>query len=104
MAIQVLKFVVLLVLNYKKGFKMIDRRPSFDTELWQQGRLLITPQTRRWNQEEKDRTDEQEHKMLFARFLSSDSGRGRVLLWVFDTVEECEKAVTEHNKRFQNEL
>lgn len=80
---------------------LIDRRKEFENEPWQQGRLLLTNRTRRWSQEEKYRTDISEKKMLFTRFSGFDEGRGRILLWVFESAEDCEQAVKFHNEQLE---
>lgn len=80
---------------------LIDRRKEFENEPWQQGRLLLTNRTRRWSQEEKDRTDANEKKRLYARFSSHDEGKSRVLLWVFEFAEDCEQTVKFHNEQLE---
>lgn len=82
----------------------IDRRKEFENEPWQQGRLLLTNRTRNWSQEERDRADANEKKMLFARFTALDEGRERILLWVFESVEACNQAVTIHNDELRKKV
>ena len=79
------------------GGKKLDRRQEFANVRWQQGRCLLTDVTRRWPCDERERTDIEEQHRLYANFAYCDEGRSRVLLYVFDTPEECIEAVYQHN-------
>lgn len=75
-----------------------DRRAEFQRVTWQQGRLLLTDNTRRWSQSQRDNVDTVERCMAFANFSAEDEGRSRILLYRFATHEECQSAVTTHNE------
>lgn len=47
---------------------------------WRVGMTLVTPQTRRWTQEQWEDNDRIEKHMVFDRFTPSDGGRGRRLV------------------------
>lgn len=47
---------------------------------YQQGRLLLTQNTKRWTQEQRHAADEQERCMVFKNFSASDEGRSRVFV------------------------
>lgn len=74
-----------------------DRRKEFEGCLWQQGRLLLTKVTRNWNQSTWEFADNDEKHYAFVNFTSQDEGRSRVCIYRFDSPQECEKAVQEHN-------
>jgi hypothetical protein len=80
---------------------MIDRREEFKLEHWQQGRILLTSITKKYSQEVWDQTSATEKRMAFAYFSSSDEGRSRELIYVYDTKEECFSACLEHNFELQ---
>jgi len=54
-------------------------------EEWQQGRLLVTPITRRWSQAKQDREDRFERRRVFAGFSARDEGRGRTSIAIADS-------------------
>lgn len=56
---------------------------------WSQGRLLSTPQTRRWTDEEQERMDKAERRRVFRSFTVADSGRARQLVAVLDRPEDA---------------
>lgn len=74
-----------------------DRREEFKNVPWQQGRLLITNNTRHWSKEQRDEADYIERCTAFAHFSASDEGRGREYVHQFRSHEECVAAVDEHN-------
>lgn len=76
---------------------MEDRRGEFSSVPWQQGRMLWTARTRRMPPEDQRDAQQHEARSLFAHFTARDQGRGRVLLWRYDTAEECAAAVEQHN-------
>lgn len=80
----------------------IDRRKEFKDVPWQQGRLLLTRQTERWSREDQEQADADERKRCFVNFTSFDLGKGRELIFIFDTAEECFDAVTKHNLKFKS--
>lgn len=74
-----------------------DRREEFKDVPWQQGRLLLTDNTRRWSQEQRDEADAIERSTAFVNFSASDEGRGREYVYCFQSSEECLAAVEAHN-------
>lgn len=44
---------------------------------YQQGRLLLTNNTKLWSKAQRDEADEQEHCMVFTGFAAEDEGRSR---------------------------
>lgn len=75
-----------------------DNRLKFKDVHWTQGRVLETRTTRRWSKQELDRFSRIERCSAFAYFYALYDGRGRELVYQFDSAEECAKAVREHNK------
>lgn len=75
----------------------IDLREKFKDEKWQQGCLLRTSLTSKWTKEEFKDMDHKEHCRVFVNFTARDDGRGRILIYICDSPEECEKLVEEHN-------
>lgn len=75
-----------------------DRQEEFANVPWQQGRLLDTPQTRRWSEKMKTEYRADEERMAFAFFTAEDNGCGRQFVAMFRTAEECKAAVVEHNR------
>jgi hypothetical protein len=78
-----------------------DRRAEFAGVPWQQGALLITATTRRWSQEERDRTHQVEQCAAFAHFSGADEGRSRKFVYRYDTPQACAAAVAEHNAELE---
>lgn len=64
---------------------------------WSQGALLSTAQTRRWTEEQQRQADAREKLCAFAHFKSSDEGRSRLFVYEFESVEVCQRVITEHN-------
>ena len=62
-------------------------------EPWEAGRLLITSQTKKWSQEEKQRTDAIEKLQVFSNFSELDQGRSR------ERVTVCEGFNAEANAK-----
>lgn len=77
----------------------IDRRSEFLDRPWQQGSLLDTPFTRRLSEIDRARYAADEARMCFVGFSSEDQGKGRILLFVFASAEECAEAVAVQNRR-----
>ena len=75
----------------------LDRREEFKDVPWQQGRLLITNNTRRWGKEQRDEVDDIERCTAFAHFTATDEGRGREYVFQFGSHEECLAAIEVHN-------
>jgi hypothetical protein len=75
-----------------------DKRDNFNDVPWQQGRMLWTATTRRMGAAFHREAQEREARSLFAHFSEQDEGRSRVLLWHFDTAEDCAAAVEKHNR------
>ena len=59
---------------------------------WNQGRLLLTNETKRWTQGQKDHADDREKRMVFCNFTSTDEGRGRRPLFASPDVTSKEDA------------
>jgi hypothetical protein len=76
---------------------MIDRRDEVKNVPWQQGHLLYTQQVLSMPKDWQAAAEQEEQRRLFAHFYASDQGRGRELLFCFDTAEECAAAVEAHN-------
>ncbi|MGR3969265.1 hypothetical protein [Shewanella sp. 1180_01] len=81
-----------------------DNRLTFNDVPWQQGRVLYTRHTRRWSKQELEKVTRIERRTAFAHFYAHDEGRSRDLVYQFDSTEECEKAVNEHNKALAERL
>ena len=77
--------------------KLIDRREEFKDVLWQQGRLLETKMTKRWNESAREFAHNDELHYAFVNFSVIDEGRSRICIFRFSSPEECEKAVQAHN-------
>ena len=75
-----------------------DRREEFKGVPWQQGRLLLTANTRRWSKEQRDEADDIERRTAFANFKTADEGRSREYVFQFDSHAECKAAVEWHNE------
>ena len=75
----------------------LDRREEFKDVRWQQGRLLLTANTRRWSKEQRDEADDIEQCTAFAFFSASNEGRGREYVFRFGSREGCRAAVEWHN-------
>ena len=87
----------------------LDRRTEFKDDEWQQGALLDTHTTRRFTETERKISHGIESRRAFVNFRSSDEGRGRTLVFCYDSPEECAAAVKRHNrwlkvKRFVKDL
>ncbi|PYJ07653.1 MAG: hypothetical protein DMF06_15095, partial [Verrucomicrobia bacterium] len=65
---------------------------------WKQGRLLLTLQTMKWPQAERDRIDAIERRTAFAYFKEVDEGRSRQYVFIYDSKEECAQAIAAHNR------
>jgi hypothetical protein len=65
---------------------------------WSTGRLLETPTTRKFSEEEKDRMREAESRRVFSGFRISNDGRSRRYICTCATEEEARKIVDDHNK------
>lgn len=76
---------------------ILDKREEFKDVLWQQGRLLLTNETRRWSKEERDGVDEIERRTAFAFFTTSDQGISREYVFQYNSCGECKAAVEWHN-------
>lgn len=74
-----------------------DRREEFKYEEWQQGFLLLTSTTSRWTPEERQVANAREKRCAFVFFSSRDEGRGRELVFEFDSANECAYEVDRHN-------
>jgi len=74
-----------------------DRREEFKNVRWQQGRLLLTANTRRWSKEQRDEANDIERCTAFANFTASDKGRSRNYVFQFASRAECKAAVEWHN-------
>lgn len=70
----------------------------YTPDYWQQGRLLYTNRTRWFRQDEWDRYDAEERRMVFRNFDALDDGRSRVRIAVFETAEDAARAVLDHNE------
>ncbi|OUS52963.1 hypothetical protein BM607_003250 [Shewanella sp. SACH] len=81
-----------------------DNRLKFNNVPWQQGRVLSTRHTRRWSKQELEKFTRIERRTAFAHFYAHDEGKSRELVYQFDSTEECEKAVNEHNKALAERL
>lgn len=68
-----------------------------DRELWQQGRTLVTAQTRRWSKAQWEENERYERRLVLRLFSSVDEGRSRELVCVCETAEQAEQAVAWHN-------
>ena len=77
----------------------IDRRQEFKDVPWQQGRLLLTNITRRWDEGRRIEEDCFERRMAFVSFSSRDEGRSRILVFRYETPEECAAEVALHNTK-----
>ena len=75
----------------------IDRREEFKDVLWQQGRLLDTKMTLRWNASTREMSHNDELHYAFVNFSVRDDGRSRICIFRFSSPEESEKAVQQHN-------
>jgi hypothetical protein len=72
------------------------------TELWQVGKTLLTPTTRRWSKDEWYANEARERRCVFRYFTSLDQGRGRELIAEFRNPDDAAlavKAVNELNAR-----
>lgn len=75
----------------------VDRRDEFRDEFWTQGRLLDTPQTRRFTSTERRMSEFEEGRRAFVSLSSrSSSGMGQ-LVYAYPTAEECRDQVARHN-------
>lgn len=76
-----------------------DNRIDYMECKWMQGECLsvtgYNPETD-WK-----KRNAREHCTLYAKFYSSDMGRGRIFLYKFNTAAECLKEVTEHNRNLK---
>jgi hypothetical protein len=79
--------------------KIYDRREEFSNYFWQQGRTLLTPMTKRWTKEELDNNDSSEKCKAFVNFFEKDQGRSRELVYIYNSIEECENAIKNHNNQ-----
>lgn len=69
---------------------------------WIQGKVLLTSRTKRWTHEQWDAAEAIEKHSAYIDFRSSDEGRSRKLVAVFDSEEECLEVIENHNKNINN--
>jgi len=50
---------------------------SYAPGIWERGKTLLTPTTRKWTKEEWDRNEREERRSIFQHFKMSDQGRSR---------------------------
>lgn len=67
---------------------MKDKHTPFP---WKTGRTLVTATTKNWSQDEINRNDEKENRMVFSQFSGIDQGRARVLVCICERKEDAEK-------------
>ena len=76
--------------------KQCDKYEKLKAEVtqgeWNQGRLLLTNETKRWTQGQKDHADDREKRMVFCNFTSTDEGSGRRPLFASPDVTSKEDA------------
>ncbi len=68
-----------------------------EVHYWQQGRLLMTPQVKKWCKEDQIAGDNEERCMVFKHFSADDQGRSRELIARCRTHDEAAALVEEHN-------
>ena len=73
-------------------------KDEFKNVIWTQGRTLLTSTTKRWTKEQWDSNEYVEKCCAFVHFSNRDNGKSRQLVAKFDTPEECEIAILDHNK------
>ena len=76
---------------------LIDNRILFSSSFWQQGHLLLTTQTKRWESSTRNKADYEERCCAFINFSSTDEGRGREFVFKYNCPEECLAAINLHN-------
>ena len=70
---------------------------SLDLTRVQQGRLLLTKDTERLSDKQKEACDREEKLMMFSNFTEEDQGRSRKFIARFVEPNLCKEFVDNHN-------